>query len=243
MPDKHIFLDVDNTLYSASTGVSKKMGEAILAYFRTLFPEDEAIECERKAKALHLEYYTQYGLAVRGLMVHFNIDPLEFNDRCDGSLPLEDLIRPNPAHRKLLQDIDRSKATVWALTNAYDTHAKRVLKILNLEDQIDGGIIYCDYAEPNFVCKPDAEFYRQALKKANVSDPSTCYFIDDNKGNVDAARALGWGHVAHFCEAGLVHVEGGQTKQIKLEGERRDDGVDVISDLEELRKIWPEVFK
>lgn len=31
------------------------------------------------------------------------------------------MIHPDPALRKLLQDIDRSKARVWALTNAYHT--------------------------------------------------------------------------------------------------------------------------
>lgn len=48
-------------------------------------------------------------------------DPLDFDSKCDGSLPLEQMIFPNPVTRKLLQDIDRSKVRVWALTNAYVT--------------------------------------------------------------------------------------------------------------------------
>jgi len=44
---------------------------------------------------------------------------MDFDRKCDGSLPLEEMIRPNPSLRKLFQDIDRSKARVWALTNAY----------------------------------------------------------------------------------------------------------------------------
>lgn len=39
-------------------------------------------------------------------------------------------------------------------------HAQRVLRILHLEDLIDG-LIFCDYAEPNFVCKPEPEYYHQ----------------------------------------------------------------------------------
>lgn len=88
-----------------------------------------------------MQYYTQYGLALRGLTRHHDvgkvifsfvyihrhylnahistIDPLDFDRKCDGALPLEDMIQPNPAVRKLFQDIDRSKARVWALTNAY----------------------------------------------------------------------------------------------------------------------------
>lgn len=118
-----------------------------LAYFLTLgLNEDEASE-------LHLKYYTQYGLALRGLTRHHDIgiqyywpfatyntygshsDPLDFDRKCDGSLPLEDMIKPSPALRKLFEDIDRTKgennsqnhwpsyqcsvARVWALTNAY----------------------------------------------------------------------------------------------------------------------------
>lgn len=48
-------------------------------------------------------------------------DPLDFDAKCDGALPLEDVLRSNPEHRKLFQDIDRSKYRVWGLTNAYKT--------------------------------------------------------------------------------------------------------------------------
>ncbi|KAF8195791.1 pyrimidine 5-nucleotidase [Mycena galopus ATCC 62051] len=231
-----VFLDIDNTLYSASTGISAAMGSKIHDYFVTLGLS------EAEASELHLKYYTQYGLALRGLILHHDVDPVDFDKKCDGALPLEDLISPNPGLRKLLQDIDRTKANVWALTNAYRPHAERVLRILNLEDQVDG-LIFCDYQQPNFACKPDAKYYHDALVKAQVTDVNKIYFVDDNRINVDAARALGWGHVAHFCEAGLVHVEGGRVKEIGSERKVNvENGVEVIADLEELREIWPEVF-
>jgi pyrimidine and pyridine-specific 5'-nucleotidase len=233
-----VWFDVDNTLYSASSRIAHEMGNRIHAYFLTLgLDHDEASE-------LHLKYYTQYGLALRGLTRHHDVDPLDFDRQCDGSLPLEDMIRPNPSLRKLFQDIDRSKARVWALTNAYFPHAQRVLRILNLEDQIDG-LVYCNYQEPNFLCKPEPGFYHMALKQANVSDPSKCFFVDDSRKNVDAAKLLGWGACAHFCEAGLQVVEGGKLKEIGDEREQGavDNDVSVISDLEELRVIWSQIFK
>ena len=49
------------------------------------------------------------------------IDPLDFDEKCDASLPLETMLSPDPRVRKLLEDIDRSKCRVWALTNAYRT--------------------------------------------------------------------------------------------------------------------------
>jgi len=154
------------------------------------------------------------------------------------------MISYNQSLYKLFEDIDRTKVRVWALTNAYQPHAERVLRILKLQDQIDG-LVFCDYAEPYFSSKPEPEYYNQALKKANVSDPKLCYFVDDNRGNIDAAQALGWGHCVHFCERGLQHVEGGKVKQIgddRVDG-ATDNGVQVIADLEELRVVWPEIFK
>jgi pyrimidine and pyridine-specific 5'-nucleotidase len=103
------------------------------------------------------------------------------------------------------------------------------------------GLIYCDYADPNFSCKPEEEYYNDALAKANVTDPLKCYFIDDSKINVDAAKRLGWGHCVHFCERGLVAVEGGRAKEIGTE--YNSPSQDAVTTLEELRTVWKELFK
>ena len=49
----------------------------------------------------------------------------------------------------------------------------------------------------------------------------------------------------HFCERGLRSVEGGQLKEIGSDSPAVDDdsGIQVISQLEELRILWPEIFK
>ncbi|KAG5725005.1 hypothetical protein E4T56_gene12489 [Termitomyces sp. T112] len=215
------------------------MGERIHAYFVKLGLSHE------EASELHLKYYTQYGLALRGLTRHHDIDPLDFDRQCDGSLPLENMINFDPRTRKLFEDIDRSKVRVWGLTNAYRSHAERVLRILKLDDLIDG-LVYCDYEVKDFSCKPEPEFYQLAMKKANISDPSKCYFVDDSRGNINGARAQGWAKCVHFCEKGLEAMEGGRTKQInheKVAGLEGTDGVDVITTLDELRDVWPEIFK
>lgn len=82
------------------------------------------------------------------------------------------------------------------------------------------------------------------MRIANISDPSKCLFIDDSKLNVIAAKKLGWGRCAHFHETGLDVVEGGKRKTLGVDGDSAADveGIVVISDLEELRVIWPDVF-
>jgi pyrimidine and pyridine-specific 5'-nucleotidase len=82
----------------------------------------------------------------------------------------------------------------------------------------------------------------KALAKAGITDPSKCYFIDDARANVETARRLGWGHCVHFVERGLEAVEGGRVKKIGSDRSHME-GVEVVSTLEELRNIWPEIFK
>ena len=74
-----------------------------------------------------------------------------------------------------------------------------------------------------------------------MTDPSKCYFIDDSRLNIEAARKLGWGHCVHFVEHGLEAVEGGKTKELGSDKSHLD-GVKVISVLEDLRDAWPEIF-
>lgn len=83
------------------------------AYFKRLgLSEEEAAE-------LHHRYYTEYGLAIRGLVRHHKVDPLDYDKHCDAALPLETVLAPNPRLQQMLKDIDRTKVRVWALTNAY----------------------------------------------------------------------------------------------------------------------------
>ncbi|KAL4076075.1 pyrimidine 5-nucleotidase [Scleroderma citrinum] len=232
-----IWFDIDNTLYSAGTRISQVMGKRIHAYFVSMGLHEE------EASELHLKYYKEYGLALRGLTRHHKIDPLDFDEKCDGTLPLEDLIRPDPKLRSLFEDLDRTKVRVWALTNAYKNHANRVLNILNIRDQIEG-LVYCDYEQPNFTCKPEADYYHDAMRQAGISDTSKCLFVDDSKQNVISAKRLGWGRCAHFHEAGLVTVEGGKAKTLGQNGDTAADTDDivVINNLEELRIVWPDIF-
>ncbi|KAG8931336.1 hypothetical protein FRC03_002388 [Tulasnella sp. 419] len=236
-----VFLDIDNTLYPQSMKIHELMGQRIHAYFLSLGMNDD------DAHTLHMKYYKGYGLALRGLTRHHQIDPMDFDRKCDGSLPLEDILKPDPSVRKLLQDLDRSKTRVWALTNAYSTHAYRVLKILQLDDLIEG-VYFCDYSKPDFSCKPEPEFYLEALQVANVKDPSKCYFVDDNLRNVRQAKVLGWGSSVYYKEPPehpAVEQINRMAAEAGTESKSRDEteGVDAtIESLMELRNVWSHLF-
>lgn len=131
---------------------------------------------EEDAIRLHSEYYKNYGLAIEGLVRYHQIDPLEYNSQVDDALPLEGVIKPNPQLRKMLEDIDKSKVKLWLLTNAYVNHARRVIKLLEIEDLFEG-LTYCNYSEVPFLCKPQPAMYAKAMREAGVERPEDCYFV------------------------------------------------------------------
>lgn len=217
------FFDIDNCLYPKSTKVAHMMSELIDKYFQTHLSLSQ-----EEANRLHFRYYKEYGLAIEGLVRHHKVDALEYNQKVDDALPLEDVIKPNPTLRKLLQDIDRSKVRLWLFTNAYITHGKRVIKLLEVEDQFEG-ITYCDYGSENFFCKPHKDMFVKAMREAGVKSVEKCYFVDDSHLNCKAAQALGW-TAAHLLD------------ETDPEPEQKASQYQIRS-LEELRTIFPQFFK
>lgn len=100
---------------------------------------------------------------------------MEFNTLVDDALPLDGVITPDPALQNLLEDMDKNKIKLWAFTNAYVTHAKRVLRLLGVEELFEG-VTYCDYAEWPLVCKPMGEMFEKAEREAGVGR-GECYFV------------------------------------------------------------------
>lgn len=128
------------------------------------------------AHMLHQKYYKEYGLAIEGLTRHHKIDPLAFNYEVDDALPLDDILKPDPKLRKLLESLDTTKVKPWLLTNAYVSHGKRVIKLLGVEDLFEG-MTYCDYGQLPLVCKPSQEMYAKAEKEAGAPSTESCYFV------------------------------------------------------------------
>ena len=130
----------------------------------------------QEATVLQERYYNDYGLALEGLTRHHKIDPMVFNHEVDDALPLDSILRPSPTLRALLLRLDRSKVKPWLLTNAYISHAARVLKLLGIDDLFEG-ITYCDYGSLPLVCKPSQAMYIKAEKDAGAPGPEQCYFV------------------------------------------------------------------
>ncbi|KAA1131758.1 hypothetical protein PGTUg99_021005 [Puccinia graminis f. sp. tritici] len=192
--------------------------------------------------------HQEYGLAIRGLIRHHSIDPLDYDKNCDLAIPLEEILSPDPKLRQLLLDIDRSKARVWCITNAYKTHALRVLKIMNLSDLIEG-VVSCDYTNLNFHCKPEKEYYQEAVARSLGQEPSPenleqadfsdHLLVDDALINIVGASKIGFGSSVHFDEDSIDAVTGAHST-------KSTDGTpfERITALDQLRNldVWKDCF-
>lgn len=96
------------------------MVDRIHSYFRSLGLENA------EAEHLHQRYYKEYGLAIRGLVRHHTIDPLDYDQKCDASLPLQKVLRPDPKVVAMMKRIDKRKTRIFALTNAYKVVSSNV---------------------------------------------------------------------------------------------------------------------
>lgn len=211
-------------VYSKSFKIHNLMGDLIDNYFQTHLSMSK-----EDANYLHHHYYREYGLAIEGLVRHHKIDPLEYNEKVDDALPLDDIIKPDPKLRRLLERIDRSKVKVWLFTNAYITHGRRVVRLLGIEDLFDG-ITYCDYGAERLMCKPATEMFDKAMRESNASDLTQCYYVDDSGLNCVGGKNYGW-KTAHLVEPDLTEPP----------TERKADFQ--ISSLYELPDVFPELFK
>ena len=143
-------------------------------------------------------------------------------------------------------------------------HAERVLRILELRDQIEG-VVFCDYKErdEDFSCKPEPAFYYkvcllflhtlytnlmtppgQAMNQAGVQDPTKCLFVDDSLGNVEGAKRVGWNRCVHFRECVPHTIEELRVNHTASDQEKfpTEDGMPIINDLQQLREVWPDIF-
>ena len=125
---------------------------------------------------LHQQYYKDYGLAIEGLARYHKIDPLEFNREVDDALPLDEILSPDPELRTIIEGFDKKKVKLWLFTNAYITHATRVIKLLGLEGCFEG-VTYCDYGAKTLVPKPRAAMFEKAEREAKAPSAGQCYFV------------------------------------------------------------------
>ncbi len=175
-----LFFDLDDTLYPASSGLWNAIRDRMNTYMQRMIdlPMPEII-------ALRQGYLEKYGTTLRGLQAHYHVDRDDYLAFVH-NLPLEQFIRPDPLLHSLLLTLPQRR---WIFTNADGNHARRVLKILGVDDCFDGII---DIRAIDFACKPDRIAYERALALTGDHEPGQCIIFDDSYRNLAPAHEMGF---------------------------------------------------
>ena len=175
-----IFFDLDDTLYPSSTGLWEAIKERMSLYMRDRMGFDPA-----EISRVREKYYLQYGTTLRGLQANHEIDVEDFLAFVH-DLPLADFILPNP---ELCEIIAALGTRNLIFTNADAAHARRVLKVLGVDECFEN-IVDVNAVAP--YCKPMPESFEIAMRAAGESNPARCVMIDDLPRTTSAARDAGW---------------------------------------------------
>jgi putative hydrolase of the HAD superfamily len=175
---KYILFDLDNTLYPKSLGIFEMVVERIRHYMEVRMGFEKELAC-----ALRQEYIRKYGSTLRGLMVHYHLNPDDYLEYVH-DVGVEKKISPNPALAVLLESIPLKKAI---FTSGHRPHALRVLRCLGVEQHFPQ---IFDITATHFIPKPNPEPYQQVLDVLGVGGPQ-CMMIEDLPANLKPAKELG----------------------------------------------------
>ena len=192
MTIKYLLLDMDNTLYSATSSMYAEIDRRMTDFVADLLeiPHSEAAQ-------IRIRYRDEYGSTLGGLIaVNGLADPERFLES----------VHPADVGRHLPQDADL-RAVLSAieipksvLTNSPSEHATRILQYYGIRDLFDR---IFDIRYNGFVGKPATELYRKVLNA--VGRPAAeVLFVDDLPLYLRGFQDLG-GHVL------LVREEVGET--------------------------------
>lgn len=174
-----IYLDVDHTLYSDDCGLWSAVTTRIQAYIEKQLGIESA-----ESDALRHRFLKLYGTTLRGLQMEYEVDTEEYLEYVH-DVPVEQLLEPDPALRKLLTAL---RPQVYYFTNAYRPYTERVLKQLGV---LDLGFEIIDIQAMQFENKPLPGAYRRALEIAGDPPPASCVLVDDLLANLLPAAQLG----------------------------------------------------
>ena len=172
--------DLDNTMYDINLGLFKKISNRITDFIMSKYSLD--ID---QAKKIQKQYYLKYGLTLRGLIVEKKLEPEEFLDY------VHDVEHPElKKNDQLISKIRILEGKKIIFTNATYKHAKKILKILELEHDFDQII---DIKDLEYIPKPDKRSYKKLLECLNLNKENLdkTIFFEDTVKNLIPAKELG----------------------------------------------------
>lgn len=174
-----LLFDLDNTLYSASSGMFDYMREGMSAFVSELLNVDM-----EEATLLRRRNSRRYGSTLRWLKAtQEEIDIESFLERIH-PVNVANYLTYSEEPRKVLSEIPIPKGV---LTNSPIEHAERVLDFFGISDLFD---FVLDLRADNFNGKPDRSAYDRAIETAAVPVEQILY-LDDVLHYLEPFREIG----------------------------------------------------
>ena len=170
--------DLDNTLYSADSGIFQQVHDLMGKFVSNHLNIDI-----QEAKKIQKNYYKQHGTTLRGMMDNHGVDPdyfLEEVHKLDYSI-----VGPN---QNLNDELYKLEGRKIIYTNANKQHVLDVLEKINLTNFFDE--IY-DIKMANYIPKPEIAPYEQLIKQFTIEAESAAMF-DDIAKNLVPAKKVGF---------------------------------------------------
>lgn len=183
-----LFFDLDDTLYSSSTGLWPAIKDRM-----TLYMIERLGLPEKDVPFLREQYFKMYGTTLRGLQERHNVDKEDFLAYVH-DLPIKNYLTPNPVLREVLASLPTRNLI---FTNADVSHARRVLAALELDDLFET-VVDVNAVAP--YCKPMLESFAIAMDLADEPDPRKCVMIDDLPRTTRAALNVGMASLLYGCD-------------------------------------------
>ena len=175
----HLLFDIDNTLYSASNLMERRISERMFQFIADFLsvPLEEAIELQRARRR-------NYGTTLEWLECEYH-----FRDRntyFEAVHPASEIseLQPDPNLRDFLLSL---QLPMTVLTNAPMSHAERVLKFFNISD-LFLGIFDISYNQGKG--KPQPEAFTKPLAAVHKTVEETL-FLDDCPAYVQGFVKIG----------------------------------------------------
>jgi putative hydrolase of the HAD superfamily len=174
-----LLFDLDDTLYSSTSGIWEAIGDRMVQYMVTKLAIPESTAPTERERLFHT-----HGTTMRGLVAEYKIDEVDFLEYVH-DISIDDYLSPNVAVRNILESYPQRK---MIFTNADTGHAIRVLKTLGVEDLFEQII---DIRSIKPWCKPQPEAFAKALTLAGIQKTENCVMIDDSLRNLITAHEMG----------------------------------------------------
>ncbi|MCD1264884.1 pyrimidine 5'-nucleotidase [Shinella sp. AETb1-6] len=169
--------DLDNTLYPHHVDLFAQIDKNMTAYVSALLGLSR-----EDARALQKQYYYDHGTTLKGLMIHHDIDPLDFLEKAHAidygvlspDLSLGEAIRALPGRK-------------FIFTNGSVKHAEMAAKALGILDHFDDVF---DIVAAEYMPKPAGATYDKFMALHRIETQQAVMF-EDLPRNLLVPKALG----------------------------------------------------